>query len=82
MVRNCCSRKRIVATMPPTEAGDALSRATTRPWRGRDRLCYNQAELPEMHSIYRTSDTPMKDLEFDKLSPGSAALAKLQGRMR
>jgi 2-oxoglutarate ferredoxin oxidoreductase subunit beta len=45
-------------------------------------LLYINAELPEMHRIYRTSKTPMKDLEFDKLNPGSEALAKLQARMR
>ena len=45
-------------------------------------LLYINAELPEMHRIYRTSKTPMKDLEFDKLNPGSDALAKLQARMR
>lgn len=45
-------------------------------------LLYINAELPEMHRIYRTSETPMKDLEYEKLNPGSAALAKLQARMR
>ena len=45
-------------------------------------LLYINAELPEMHRIYRTSETPMKDLEFEKLNPGSEALAKLQARMR
>ena len=45
-------------------------------------LLYINAELPEMHRIYRTSETPMKDLEFETLNPGSEALAKLQARMR
>jgi 2-oxoglutarate ferredoxin oxidoreductase subunit beta len=45
-------------------------------------LLFINAELPEMHGIYRTSDTPLKDLEFEKLNPGSEALAKLQARMR
>jgi len=45
-------------------------------------LLFINAELPEMHRIYRTSDTPMKDLEFETLNPGSEALAKLQARMR
>ena len=45
-------------------------------------LLYINAELPEMHRIYRTSEIPMKDLEFEKLVPGSEALAKLQARMR
>lgn len=45
-------------------------------------LLYINAELPEMHRIYRTSETPMKDLKFENLNPGSEALAKLQARMR
>jgi len=45
-------------------------------------LLYINAELPEMHRIYRTSETPMKDVAFEKLNPGSEALAKLQALMR
>jgi 2-oxoglutarate ferredoxin oxidoreductase subunit beta len=45
-------------------------------------LLYINAELPDMHKIYGTSKTPMKDLGFEKLNPGSDALAKLQSRMR
>jgi len=45
-------------------------------------LLFINAELPDMHRIYGTSNTPMKDLEFDQLNPGSKALAKLQSRMR
>jgi len=45
-------------------------------------LLYINAELPEMHKIYRTSETPMKDLEYEQLSPGGEALAKLQAGMR
>lgn len=45
-------------------------------------LLFINSELPDMHKIYGTSETPMKDLEFEKLNPGSEALAKLQSRMR
>lgn len=45
-------------------------------------LLYINAELPDMHRIYGTSKTAMKDLSFDQLNPGSEALAKLQNRMR
>jgi len=45
-------------------------------------LLYINAELPDMHKIYGTSKTPMKDLDFEALNPGSEALAKLQSRMR
>jgi len=45
-------------------------------------LLYINAELPEMHRIYRTSAKPMKDLKFEELNPGAEALAKLQAGMR
>jgi 2-oxoglutarate ferredoxin oxidoreductase subunit beta len=45
-------------------------------------LLYINAELPDMHRIYGTSKTPMKDLKFEDLNPGSEALEKLQNRMR
>lgn len=45
-------------------------------------LLYINAELPEMHKIYRSSDTPMKDLAYEDLNPGSEALADLQKKMR
>ena len=45
-------------------------------------LLFINALLPEMHRIYGTANTPMKDLDFDKLNPGGKALAKLQGLMR
>ena len=45
-------------------------------------LLYINPELPDMHNIYRTSDTPMKDLEFEQLNPGSEVLSELQARMR
>ena len=45
-------------------------------------LLFINSELPEMHHIYGTSHTPLKDIDFAKLNPGSEALAKLQNRMR
>ena len=45
-------------------------------------LLFINAQLPTMHKIYNTSRTPMKDLDFETLNPGSKALAKLQSGMR
>jgi len=45
-------------------------------------LLFINGELPDMHKIYGTSHTPLKDIGFDRLNPGSAALEKLQKRMR
>lgn len=45
-------------------------------------LLFINGELPEMHQIYGTSHTPLKDIGFERLNPGSEALAKLQNRMR
>jgi len=45
-------------------------------------LLFIDQSLPEMHNIYRTSGTPLRDIEFEELNPGSEALAKLQASMR
>jgi 2-oxoglutarate ferredoxin oxidoreductase subunit beta len=45
-------------------------------------LLFIDQGLPEMHNIYRTTSTPLKDIEFEELNPGSEALAKLQASMR
>lgn len=45
-------------------------------------LLFINGELPDMHKIYGTAHTPLKDIGFDRLNPGSAALEKLQKRMR
>ena len=45
-------------------------------------LLFIDESLPEMHGISSTSKTPLKELEYDSLSPGSQALARLQQRMR
>jgi hypothetical protein len=35
-----------------------------------------------MHTQLRTVSTPMKDMQYDQLNPGNAALAELQANMR
>ncbi len=44
-------------------------------------LLFINEDLPDMHKIYRTTPTPLKDIGFDTLNPGSAALEELQSRM-
>jgi len=45
-------------------------------------LLFINEYLPEMHDIYGTTTTALTEIGFDQLNPGSAALAKLQERMR
>ena len=45
-------------------------------------LLFINEYLPEMHDIYGTSKEPLHDIEFERLNPGSEALAKLQSKMR
>ena len=45
-------------------------------------LLFLDERLPEMHTISRTTKKPLKELPFDVLNPGSAALARLQQRLR
>ena len=45
-------------------------------------LLFIDEDLPEMHSIYQTSETPMKDIPYEQLTPGSAALQKIQRGMK
>jgi len=41
-------------------------------------LLFIDEHLPELHEISHTSKTPLKDLDYSMLNPGSAALAELQ----
>jgi 2-oxoglutarate ferredoxin oxidoreductase subunit beta len=45
-------------------------------------LLFIDESLPEMHTISRTSATPLKNLAFTDLSPGRAALMKLQKNLK
>jgi len=45
-------------------------------------LLYINPDMPQMHDVYKTTHTALRDISFDKLNPGSEALAKLQARMR
>ena len=41
-------------------------------------LLFIDQNVPDMHEQSRTVVTPMKDMEFEHLNPGSEALAELQ----
>ncbi len=45
-------------------------------------LLYVNEERKEMHELMGNVDTPMAELPFDELNPGSAELKKIQGRYR
>ena len=45
-------------------------------------LLFIDKQLPELHEISHTSKTPLKDLEYEALNPGSSALAELQRGMK
>ena len=45
-------------------------------------LLYIDESEPDMHGINQTTSTPLSELPFDALCPGSEALADLQNRFR
>jgi 2-oxoglutarate ferredoxin oxidoreductase subunit beta len=45
-------------------------------------LLFIDEQWPEMHAIAGTASKPLKAFAFEELNPGSAALEKLQSRMR
>jgi len=45
-------------------------------------LLFVDDTLPEMHSISKTADKPLKDFSYEELNPGRDALVKLQKRLK
>ena len=45
-------------------------------------LMYWEKSTPDLHSIARTSETPLSKLDYGRLSPGAGKLAKIQERYR
>ena len=45
-------------------------------------LLYIDQNVPDMHAQSRTVTTPLKDMEYARLNPGSEALAELQKGMK
>ena len=68
----------------PTRRNNALGYIERRRSHGEivTGLLYIDQNVADMHTQSRTVATPFKDVEFEKLNPGSEALAKLQITMR
>jgi len=45
-------------------------------------LLYVNEDVPDMHKLNATTDVPLTRVPYEKLCPGSAALAKLQEDFR
>ena len=45
-------------------------------------LMYLDQTLPEMHDVFGTGSTPLSDEAWQRLNPGSEALADLQAQLR
>ena len=45
-------------------------------------LLFIDQNVPDMHAQARTTETPLRDMAFEDLNPGSEALAELQRHMR
>jgi len=76
--------KKLGAEYDPTSRPSAL--AYLEKMRGQGLivtgLLFIDENLPEMHQIYATSKTPLKDLPYDALGPGSKALSELQQHLK
>jgi len=68
----------------PTDRSHALHYIETHRSRGEvvTGLLYYNEQLPEMHDIFGTTRQPLVDMDFTDLNPGSAALKKLQARLK
>ena len=76
--------KKVDAEYDPTSRPAALGYLEKQRSRGYvvTGLLFVDDSLPEMHAIAKTASTPLKDLAFEKLSPGRDALMKLQKRLK
>ena len=45
-------------------------------------LLFINEDLPDLHGMFNTAKTPLKDFKYRDLNPGSAALTKLQQGMK
>jgi 2-oxoglutarate ferredoxin oxidoreductase subunit beta len=68
----------------PTRRNNALAYLERQRTRGEivTGLLYIDQNVPDMHAQSRTIRQPLRDLPFERLIPGSAALAELQSSMR
>jgi len=68
----------------PTDVDAALTQIRDHQKRGEvvTGLLYINENKPEMHEIMQTIDTPLVDVPFVELCPGSAALEQIQEKLR
>ena len=45
-------------------------------------MLYVDPNAPDMHELNQTAETPLRDLPYEKLCPGSQALAELMNEYR
>jgi 2-oxoglutarate/2-oxoacid ferredoxin oxidoreductase subunit beta len=64
-------RSRVISFLDDQPAGEVLTG-----------LLYIDESAPDMHELNQTTATPLNQVAFEKLCPGSAALAKLQQEFR
>jgi len=76
--------KKLDPDYDPTRRNNALAYLENHRGRGEiiTGLLFIDQNVPDLHIQSRTVTTPLKDLDFEQLNPGSEALAKLQQGMK
>ena len=76
--------KKVDPDYDPTRRNNALAYLENHRGRGEvvTGLLFIDQNVPDLHIQSRTVTTPLKNLKYKKLNPGSKALAKLQQGMR
>ena len=72
------------SSFPPTLRSAAMRYLEAHSSRGEvvTGVLYINEDMPLVHDIAGTTATPLTDLPYERLSPGSEALNRLQKRMR
>ena len=76
--------KKVDAEYDPTSRSKALAYLEKHRDRGQviTGLLFINEDLPDLHCIFNTARTPMKDFKYRDLNPGSEALTQLQQGMK
>lgn len=76
--------RKLAADYDPTERVGAVRQLMENSAKGEitTGLLYINEAQPDMHELNNTTTTPLVDVPFAKLSPGSATLKKIQARYR
>ena len=72
------------SSFPPTVRSAAMRYLEAHSSRGEvvTGLLYITEDMPLVHDISGTAQQPLTEMSFDRLNPGSEALARLQQGMR